>query len=43
MAAQVFLVKAKLNERLCDVIKKFEDNECPEQLKPHLSLPLHGG
>ena len=43
MACQVFNIKAKLNEKLCDVIKRFKDNECPNQLKEHLSIPLHGG
>ena len=43
MACQVFLVKAKLNEKFSDVLKRFEKNQCPEQLKKNLSVPLYDG
>ena len=43
MACQVFLVKAKMNEKFSDVIKKFEKKQCPDPLKKHLSIPLFNG
>ena len=43
MMAQAFNIKAKPNEKLSDVIERFKNNECPNQLKQHLSIPVHGG
>jgi hypothetical protein len=39
----VFLVKGKLEERFCDVIKRFKENECPPDFRNELSVALHGG
>ena len=39
----VILVKAKLRERFCDVIKRFKENDCPQDLRDDLSVALHGG
>ena len=39
----VFYVKARLNERLCDVIERFKKNECPKELRNDISVVLHGG
>jgi hypothetical protein len=35
------LVKGKLNEKFIDVFKRFQKNECPEQLKKFFPLALH--
>ena len=39
----VILVKAKLTEKFCDVIKRFKENECPRDLRNDLSVALHSG
>ena len=43
MNSQSFKVKAKLNEKLKDVINRFENNECPKELKDYLSVCLCQG
>ena len=43
MTAQVFNVTGYLNEKFSELIKRFKDNECPKELKNHLSIPLFYG
>ena len=43
MATQVFFVKGRLKEKFSDVVQRFKDNQCPEELKNQLSVPVHSG
>ena len=43
MTCQVFNVKGYSNEKFSELIKRFENNECPKELKKHLSIPLFFG
>jgi hypothetical protein len=43
MTCQVFNVKGYSNEKFSELLKRFENNECPKELKKHLSIPLFFG
>ena len=43
MTCQVFNVKGYSNEKFSELLKRFENNECPKELKKHLSIPLFYG
>lgn len=43
MTSQVFNIKAYSNEKFSELMKRFENNECPKELKKHLSIPLFFG
>ena len=43
MGSQTHLVKCKLNEKFCDVLERFKNEQCPDHFKNNLSVALHGG
>jgi hypothetical protein len=43
MAAQMFRVKGKLDQKLSTIIERFKNGECPGQLKEHMKIPIHAG
>jgi hypothetical protein len=38
---QTFNIKAKLNDKFEDIVKKFKESQCPEELKYNLSLAFN--
>ena len=43
MGSQTYLVKCKLNEKFCDVLERFKNEQCPDHFKKSLSVALNGG
>jgi hypothetical protein len=43
MAAQMFRVKGKLDQKLSTIIERFKNGECPGPLKEHMKIPIHAG
>ena len=43
MTAQSFKIKAKLKEKLINVINRFKNKECPQELKNSLSVVIKNG
>ena len=43
MGSQTHLVKCKLNEKFCDILERFKNEQCPEHFKNNLSVALHNG